>query len=483
MHDQLLRFIRENSGHVTSRDLAERFLKFKSPDPGLAHRAVSAILAADKRCRLADDGMWHAESPAGAADGARLADIPWAAVHVLTDPKSAGHDLVHLSIWTVFPGPECLLDGWAKDPALLGDDDRAVFPGEAWDTDLRCDRADLLARAATLLDTRLAVFLQRSQHGILSRHCSLAGETLTDEALGVGQLMGLCDAPAPRPMTLEKCCEALLGAGPRVSRARDAGRALAECAVEAIARLTRAGIETREALFEADNRQVERVDLTGKAFTHDDLLALPTAAGVYAFKDSSGSFVYIGKSKNLRNRVTGYFRPTDESPEKLDSLRIQAHALTVHPCGSELEALVYEYRLIRKHKPALNTQRGINERPGSFTPLADSIVLLPHADPDKGMSFWFRRNQKIMLKPFFADFRPQPELVADLETFFFSDKLPPAPDDFPEQEIVFRWVKRHLPDLVVVPVHGVASAREAWEAVRGYWSEVRRPAAAGSRAR
>jgi len=86
---------------------------------------------------------------------------------------------------------------------------------------------------------------------------------------------------------------------------------------------------------------------------------------------------------------------------------------------------VYEYRLIRKHSPTLNTQVAIAERKGDFQPLDDCIVLLPHAEKEKGMSFWFRKNQKINMRPFCSDFRDGPAIEPELEAFFFGGMLPP----------------------------------------------------------
>jgi len=44
-----------------------------------------------------------------------------------------------------------------------------------------------------------------------------------------------------------------------------------------------------------------------------DLKTIPTSPGVYLMKDSSGSVIYVGKAKQLRNRVRSYFSKQDKS--------------------------------------------------------------------------------------------------------------------------------------------------------------------------
>ncbi|HEX9124035.1 MAG TPA: DEDD exonuclease domain-containing protein [Actinomycetota bacterium] len=79
---------------------------------------------------------------------------------------------------------------------------------------------------------------------------------------------------------------------------------------------------------------------------------LPRTAGVYLFRGRDGRVLYVGKSKDLRNRVKSYFY--GDSRKKIEDLLAQTHAVEGIPCDSELEALVVEARLIRAHEPKYN---------------------------------------------------------------------------------------------------------------------------------
>ncbi|MBD3322173.1 MAG: hypothetical protein GF350_13830 [Chitinivibrionales bacterium] len=215
------------------------------------------------------------------------------------------------------------------------------------------------------------------------------------------------------------------------------------------------------------------IDFSQKAFSFADILEQPRSPGVYAFKERGGGFLYIGKAKNLRQRLTGYFVNSEESPGKLRRLREEAHSFAAYICGSELEAMIYEYRLIRKHAPVLNKQRTVGERSGTYRPIEDCIILLPHADATKGLSFWFKKDQKIKLREFSADLHDISSLSEELESFFFKDRLPASPEDFPEIEIATRWVKRNESRLVAVPVSEAGSSDELISIFMHYWRDFR----------
>ncbi|MBA3255597.1 MAG: excinuclease ABC subunit UvrC [Pyrinomonadaceae bacterium] len=85
----------------------------------------------------------------------------------------------------------------------------------------------------------------------------------------------------------------------------------------------------------------------------EKLKAIPRSAGVYLYKDSAGKTIYIGKAKNLRSRVRSYFqaRPFDR---KTDALLRQIADVEFIVTDNEVEALILEATLTKKHKPRYN---------------------------------------------------------------------------------------------------------------------------------
>lgn len=84
------------------------------------------------------------------------------------------------------------------------------------------------------------------------------------------------------------------------------------------------------------------------------LQSLPTASGVYQFKDKDGQVIYVGKAKNLRARVLSYFRPQAEHNQKTRLLVSKIADLEIILTSSDVEALILENNLIKQLKPRYN---------------------------------------------------------------------------------------------------------------------------------
>lgn len=84
------------------------------------------------------------------------------------------------------------------------------------------------------------------------------------------------------------------------------------------------------------------------------LTHLPDQPGVYLFKDQSGDVLYIGKAARLADRVRSYFlKGTDHTP-KTALLVSQIADLETMVTRSELEALILESNLVKRHRPRFN---------------------------------------------------------------------------------------------------------------------------------
>lgn len=81
---------------------------------------------------------------------------------------------------------------------------------------------------------------------------------------------------------------------------------------------------------------------------------LPTQPGVYIHKNVKGQIIYIGKAKSLRNRVRQYFQSSRAMDAKTQELVARIADLEYIVTDTEVEALVLESNLIKKHKPRYN---------------------------------------------------------------------------------------------------------------------------------
>lgn len=81
---------------------------------------------------------------------------------------------------------------------------------------------------------------------------------------------------------------------------------------------------------------------------------LPTKPGCYIMKDAKGQIIYVGKAINLRNRVRSYFHSNHDQDMKTRQLVRQIQHIEWIVVESELEALILEMNLIKKHRPHFN---------------------------------------------------------------------------------------------------------------------------------
>lgn len=82
--------------------------------------------------------------------------------------------------------------------------------------------------------------------------------------------------------------------------------------------------------------------------------SMPKLPGCYQYYDSKGELIYIGKAKNLYNRVNSYFMGDKKDSPKLQVMVPQIERVECIVVNSEIEALILENELIKKHKPKYN---------------------------------------------------------------------------------------------------------------------------------
>lgn len=81
---------------------------------------------------------------------------------------------------------------------------------------------------------------------------------------------------------------------------------------------------------------------------------IPAQPGVYKWRDGEGRVIYVGKAKNLRNRLTNYFQPLHQLHPRTQTMVLTARSLEWTVVGTELEALTLEYTWIKEFDPRFN---------------------------------------------------------------------------------------------------------------------------------
>ncbi len=157
----------------------------------------------------------------------------------------------------------------------------------------------------------------------------------------LAERLGVSSQPKPRHRAGPDAVLTGMVAVTLLEHARDAGFATLED-VKSVARpITR--------------RPRERMARASSVVDRSILATIPRAPGVYLMRDANEHVVYVGKAKNLRDRVGTYFSQPLGYTRKMDGLIESLSRIQVEVVGSELEALLLESQLIRRYQPRYNT--------------------------------------------------------------------------------------------------------------------------------
>ncbi len=117
------------------------------------------------------------------------------------------------------------------------------------------------------------------------------------------------------------------------------------------------GVESAEELLRFQNKKIYSEEKKPPALKRINLRLkdIPEEPGVYYMKSRSGEIIYIGKAKNLRERVSSYFRHNENLTYKIRVMLSRINSLEWEVTDSELSALILESKMIKTHKPRFNT--------------------------------------------------------------------------------------------------------------------------------
>jgi len=88
----------------------------------------------------------------------------------------------------------------------------------------------------------------------------------------------------------------------------------------------------------------------------EKLDSLPPRPGAYLMKDAAGKVIYVGKAQSLRGRVRSYFQPGQELTGRRAAMVARIADLDWIATDSELEAMILEHNLIKRHRPRYNVR-------------------------------------------------------------------------------------------------------------------------------
>ena len=454
MIERVAAYLAEKKEPASSQELAQQVLRMVNTPPALADRLIAGVISDDPQFRQDEQGLWHF-CP-------KQTIVPlWQQPFFLisTRPERVAHwsmyQRIALATWDQGHMEICavLVDHFFAGLTGYGEEikSRAVIvPG--WGNQL--SHAGELLRSVGVI-----------RPGLLTSLRDLAALAFPDDSIeNSDQLAQQLGLPAYGET------DAVL----------DLQQLTDQLAI-LLQRLQQQGVQHLAQVQERLQR--DRPAVVFDRFVYDDqfIRTLPTSAGVYVMYDRNDQPIYIGKAKNLQERVSCYFQSTAQVDEKLAEIRRQLADVRILPTGSELEARLLEYKLILQWDPPINRQLQVKDRPHRqknrfpriviFSAAASAHASLFFIHPEKPLlSVALLRSQEATPSAVFERVLPLADhetLATVINDYFFVPAAAALPAD-PYREIAVSWLSEYETDVESIDMRQVAHAGDAVRLITAY---------------
>ncbi len=162
----------------------------------------------------------------------------------------------------------------------------------------------------------------------------------------------------------------------------------------------------------------EAIDFSQYQFDREYLNGLPELPGIYLMRDVNDRVMYVGKSRNLYERVNSYFRETENLEAKISSIRDRIRSVEIRLAGSELEALLLEYEAIQNYDPDINKQIDVHKRSIPSARLKPCILFLEHFDASMIKLYCVKPNHGLLELEVQKQYKELSEIVNRVLEFF-----------------------------------------------------------------
>lgn len=423
--DRIVQALREGNEPLEAEAIARTYLKLTNAHGTAARALVRTVLGRDSRFSEQADGRWGLVTEKPELQPPVLLCVPeiprgtertpwlWRLWGRLWPEAGAPihHDGAHWS-----ESLEALLTLMESHPVAT------LNPGAVNRWLGAQERLHVLAER-----TPLTIDL-RSWQSLLAPAPETAGESVHARA----------PRPAARPQTVEE----------RLAQMRDLMDRVLSAAQE-----RRMGTWAQVARVAAENgeRLRDGVWRSDWALTREEVGAVPEEPGIYRFWAADDQLLYVGKAKNLRQRIATYFRPLDSDQSRRAEFLKQVHRLDFETTGTELEALICEAGQIREHVPRWNVQVTVTDDAGGGSAGdTDLLLLLPHV-VEGAYSLFALQGERAAR----ATLAPEVDLAGlrdCLRDFYVEQSVAGLLREIaaPERTFVRRWMRRTHPGSAVL---------------------------------
>jgi len=179
-----------------------------------------------------------------------------------------------------------------------------------------------------------------------------------------------------------------------------------------------------------------------------------------------GEVLYVGKARNLRQRLRSYFQASRAEDAKTALLHRHLHDIQIKEVGSELEALLLEHRLIAEHDPPVNRQAEVHPRQVRARTRGNRILVLPSAEAGAVELFFASSRGAVAQVRARSPFEEE-QVRSILSRMYFSPQ-PHTPSEEEQQlaEILFSWMESNQDRVSWVDVDAAKDMEDCLRLIR-----------------
>ena len=443
--ERAVRFLRDRTRPVRSVRLASELLATRVKDEAKAKQVLEAAFAGDSRLVYKTSGWQLTEQPPAPEKKSR--------------PPAPEPDRVLVFVQGAKPGTGQPFELRAVSVLRLrGEDVVAACGGDT------CDGpSSKQLRRAVIQNLEGAALVIHDPPGALKAFETWLGE------------------PVEAPISLRRLAQVRLGlkathdleklAARLGLHWRGTGDPLDEADIlDACLKALRRPNESLHDLRLATSRGARPIDWSRFAFDRSFLTGIPKVPGTYRFFDAEDNLLYVGKAKNLRRRISTYFREGGRRSPRVQELLDRLYRIEYDHAGSELEAMLREAEQIHRENPERNIQRKLHAKESRGARLRSILILEPAELPAVLRAYLIHEGRlvaRVGIGPRGGGLR-QIERILDDFFFFGTDGPTPIAGPDLDVELVVRWLASNRDRAVAFDPTDLGSAREVTDRLRWF---------------
>lgn len=483
MRDKIYAYLKSQESGATSSELVEQVLKIKGATPGVSKTLIQTAVAGDRRFTTDEHHRWRIAERGGTP----FPETEFVLLSFITvDTSERSKTLVEVSAQKL------------RNDTITGRLHVCIHPGLSVASSLHLppDFAQEVKggvpgeKAATLLAhffgeaVLVGYDIQTAIHQI-NKILNTSHKTIENPSLCLRHLTRKL-MPMLQQKSLNDIASYFKLPVLDVRRTEREINAVADIFSRCKDLLKAQGFGTVEEALEFQYPHIENIDFSRYAFDKYFLTSLPQKPGVYTMKDKDGAVIYLGKAKNLRARVSSYFWNTADRLQKTTDLLRDVHCIEYEVTGSELAAMLMEYRLIQRYRPRLNQQLEVHERPARYGKLRNLIAILPSPAEARFDLFFIGEGLPLEQYEVLKDAVNLSEIEGILDTMYYGDETDgrssgsangwknPRNDRLPariengEIDIVLSWLEANKDHVNYINIDTVCTKETCLELVMDY---------------